>query len=240
MATNFQPLHNETHKSVKIGPIKNVADLKDQHALGLVVQEFANAASEFPVVFLKDNSADKYFPVAMLGIEQNTNVFVTEDNRWDANYMPARYTHKPLSVIPHKDDKNKFAIAIDLESPLVEEEGLPLFDDEGKETEHLEKRKQALMSYIEHEQITLAFIEALERFELIQPKNLKVNLKGKELNLNGIFMVDEKKLSELSDENYLELRKKGYIAAIYAHLSSVNQINKLIERHVKQTAEEAA
>ena len=234
MATNFQPLHNETHKSVKIGKVKDVSDLKDQHALGLVVQEFAQASGEFPVVFLKDTKADKFFPIAMMGMEQGTNLFVTEDGKWDSNYMPARYTHKPLSVIPHQDDKNKFAIAIDLDSPLVNDEGDALFDDEGKETEHLTKRKESLISYIEQEQVTIAFIEAIDKLELIQPRNLKVNVKGKEISLNGIYMVDEKKLNELSDEDYIELRKKGYIAAIYAQLSSINQINKLVERQAKR------
>ncbi|GAB2990184.1 SapC family protein [Psychrosphaera aestuarii] len=234
MATDFQPLHNETHKDVKIGPAKSVEDLKDQHALGLVVQEFAKASGEFPVVFLKDTASEKYFPIAMLGLEQNTNLFVTADNKWDANYMPARYTHKPLNVIPHKDDSNKYSIAIDMASPLISEDGLPLFDEEGKENEHLEKRKNALMAYIEHEQITVAFIEKLVSLDLIHARNLKVNVKDREFNLNGLYMVDEKKFNELSDEQFLELRKLGYIAPIYAQLSSINQLNKLIERQSKQ------
>ncbi|MUH73079.1 SapC family protein [Psychrosphaera haliotis] len=240
MATDFQPLHNETHKDVKLGKIKDVSDLKEQHALGLVVQEFTQACGEFPIVFLKDPKGDRYFPVAMMGVEQGTNVFVTEDGKWDATYMPARYTHKPLSVIPHKDDKNKFAIAIDMSSPLVSEEGEALFDSEGKESEHLESRKKSLMSYIEHEQVTVAYMKTLEDLDLIQPRNLKVNVKDKEYNLNGLYMVDEQKLHELSDDKYLELRKKGYIAAIYAQLSSLAQINKVLERQSKRVDVKAA
>ena len=240
MATDFQPLHNETHKDVKIGPAKSVEDLKDQHALGLVVQEFAKASGEFPVVFLKDTASEKFFPVAMLGIEQNVNLFVTADNKWDASYMPARYTHKPLSVIPHKDDENKFAIAIDMASKLISDDGFPLFDEEGKENEHLEKRKNALMAYIEHEKLTTSFIEKLVSLDLVQPRNLKVNVQEKEFNLNGLYLVDEKKLTELPDEQFLELRRLGYIAPIYAQLSSMNQLNKLLERQAKRMVAEAS
>ena len=238
-ATDFQPLHNETHKDVKIKRVTEVADLKDQHALGLVVQEFARAAAEFPVVFIKDGQSERFFPIAMMGIKQNENLFVTDENKWDAGYMPARYTHKPLSVIPHKDDENKFAIAIDMASPLISKDGDALFKEDGSEAEHLENRKKSLMAYIEHEKITSAFIDTISKLELIEPRNLKVNVGEKEINLNGLYMVDEKKLNELSDEVYLDLRKRGYLAPIYSHLGSIHQLNNLLKREAATMAADA-
>ena len=241
MATDFQVLHNEQHKNVKIQEKTNVADLKEQHALGVVVQEFALAGAEFPVVFVSDEKQDSTFPVAIMGLEQKTNLFVSEEDKWSARYMPARYTHVPFSVIPHKEDPNMFGIAINVASEVVgEEKGEALFNAEGKETEYLENRKKALMGYVENEKITKSFVEALKENDLLEPKNIQVKVMGREFNLNGLQMVSEKKLSELPDEKFLELRKRGFLGPIYAHLASMNKVNTLIERQAEKMKKEAA
>jgi hypothetical protein len=232
MADNFQPLHKETHKNIKIKPAKSVEDLATQHALGVVVQEFALAGNQYPIAFVQGKDQEGYFPVALLGLEPNKNLFVNADNKWEGMYMPARYTHKPFSVIPSQEDKNLFGIAINMDSEVVsEDEGEALFDEKGEETEYLASRKKSLISYVEHEQITKAFIDELVKFDLLHSQNVNVKVGEKEFNLNGLFMVDEKKLSALSDEDFLSLRKRGFLGPIYAHLGSMHQVNSLIKKY---------
>lgn len=233
MADNFQPLHKETHKNIKIKPAKSVEDLATQHALGVVVQEFALAGNQYPIAFVQGKDQEGYFPVALLGLEPNKNLFVNADNKWEGMYMPARYTHKPFSVIPSKEDANLFGIAINMDSAVVsEKEGEALFTEAGEETEYLANRKKSLISYVEHEQITKAFIDELVKLDLLHSQNINVKVGGKEFNLNGLFIVDEKKLSALSDEDFLGLRKRGFLAPIYAHLGSMHQVNNLIQKQV--------
>ena len=236
MAVNFQPLHKETHKNIKIKPAQSVEDLANQHALGVVVQEFALAGNQYPIAFVQGKDKDGFFPVALLGLEPQVNLFVTAENKWDGMYMPARYTHKPFSVIPSKEDANFFGIAIDMESPVVsEDEGQALFNDEGEETEYLANRKKSLISYVEHEQITKAFVEELTKLDLLHSQNINVKVGEQEFNLNGLFIVDEKKLAELSDEDFLSLRKRGFLGPIYAHLGSMHQVNNLIRKQSDKT-----
>lgn len=228
---NFQPLHKDTHAKTKIKPITNVADLKEQHALGVVVQEFALAGAHYPIAFVKEQDKDVYFPVAMLGLEANKNLFVGEDGKWLGMYMPARYTHKPLTVVPNKDDANLFGIAINVDAEEVnEEEGEALFTESGEESEYLEKRKKALMAYVENEQITKAFLDTIAGMGLLHPQSINVRVKDKEYNLNGIYLVDEKKLNELSDEDFLTLRKRGFLGPIFAHLGSMHKVTNLIQK----------
>lgn len=231
MAANFQPLHKETHNNIKVKPGKSVEDLATQHALGVVVQEFALAGNQYPIVFVKEKDKETFFPVALLGLEPQKNLFVNADNKWEGMYMPARYTHKPFSVIPSQDDANLFGIAINMDSDVVsEDEGEALFTGEGEETEYLASRKKSLISYVEHEQITKAFIEELVKLDLLHPQNIGVKVGEQEYNLNGLFIVDEKKLSALSDEDFLSLRKRGFLGPIYAHLGSMHQVNNLIQK----------
>jgi len=231
MAVNFQPLHKETHKNIKIKPAKSVEDLTIQHALGVVVQEFAIAGSQYPIAFVQGKDEGGFFPVALLGLEPQVNLFVTAENKWDGMYMPARYTHKPFSVIPNKEDANSFGIAINMDSDVVsEDEGEALFTAEGEETEYLAARKKSLISYVEHEQITKAFIDELTKLELLHPQSINVKVGEQEFNLNGLFIVDEKKLAALSDEDFLSLRKRGFLGPIYAHLGSMHQVNNLIRK----------
>ncbi len=44
-------------------------------------------------------------------------------------------------------------------------------------------------------------------------------------------MIHEDRLHQLSESEHSELRRKGYLAPIYALLFSVNQLNALIRRH---------
>jgi len=230
----FEPLHKDSHGNVKIKAMTNVADLANQHAIGVVVQEFALAGNQYPIVFVKNPDSDDYFPVAIMGLEQNKNLFVSADEKWEGRYMPARYTHKPLTVVPNPDDNKMFAIAIDMEASTVQnEEGDALFNEDGSESEYLESRKKALMAYVENEHITKAFSSLLVENDLLHSQNINVKVKGKEYNLNGIYIVDEKKLNALSDEAFLSIRKRGFLGPIYAHLGSMHQVSSLIQRQAQ-------
>jgi hypothetical protein len=84
------------------------------------------------------------------------------------------------------------------------------------------------------EQFTYQFTETLTKMDLIQPLNLNVKLEGKQQNIEGCFGIDEKKLHELNDENFLSLRDQKFFGPIYAQLHSVAQIERLIILHSSQ------
>ena len=49
----------------------------------------------------------------------------------------------------------------------------------------------------------------------------------KKINFSGFRIIDEQKLAELADEDFLEWRKKGWLPFIYAHLFSGAQWQRL-------------
>lgn len=225
-----EQLNNTSHRNVKIKTSRDVSDIQNQSILPIVLGEFSHAATEFPIVFIKSAQSDDLQTVALMGIESKENLFAN-GAVWDATYMPARYTHRPFGLVQNPQDQNNYGIAIDVESELVsEEDGVPLFDEEGKETEFLTKQKEAMSQYLQQEQLTKAFAKELSDKGFLVQRQINVKVAEKQYDIDGVYMIDEKKIEELSDEDFLDLRKRGMLAAIYTHLVSMRQMNNLIKR----------
>jgi len=112
-------------------------------------------------------------------------------------------------------------------SPLVNDaDGDALFDGE-EQTDYLKNRMESLSNYFGSMQVTREFCDHLVQKELLIEQTLSVEINGEKVQLNGLLLVDEKKLSEMSDEDYLVLRQRGFLAPIYAHLGSLHHANKL-------------
>lgn len=227
MSAKLSPLNFADHGHLKITAKYNYAHVSEQQVLPLIVHEFANAATQMPVVFVKNSETGEFQPVAIMGFQPGENVFFSED-KWRGNYVPAYATHHPFALVPHPQDETQLQIIIAEDSPVVTSvEGDALFDDKGNETEYLGKRKQALGGYYENMHITKAFTQLLLKHELLVEKSLTVDLNGDKANIAGLYLVDEKKFNGLSDEAFLEFRKKGFLAPIYSHLASMHQLRNL-------------
>jgi len=61
---------------------------------------------------------------------------------------------------------------------------------------------------------------------------------GRTYGLNGMQVVDEQKLAELSEEEVVQMFKDGSLPLIYAHLLSLRNLQELVERKATQTTVE--
>lgn len=226
----IEQLHNQSHKNVRILRNTDVLELAKQNILPVVLAEFPNAALEFPICFIKNSEVEEYQVVALMGIEREENLFVN-GNTWEGSYMPARYTHSPFGLVKNPADHTQFGIAIDIEHRLISEsEGERLFNDDGSETEFLQKQKGAMAAYLEQEQLTKLFVKELADADLLVTRSIGVNIGDKKMSVDGVAMVDEEKLKELPDETFLKFRKNGMLPSIYTHLISMRQMNNLMKR----------
>lgn len=226
----IEQLHNEKHRNIRITKKNDVSDLTNQNVLPIVLGEFAAAAMEFPIYFVKNPENEQFQVIALMGIQRGENLFV-KDGKWDASYMPARYTHAPFGLLRNSEDENQFGIALDVENELVSEtDGEALFDENGEETEFLKKQKEAMGKYLEQERFTMMFAKELAEKDLLVTRTINVSLGEKKMDIDGVAMIDEEKLKGLSDEDFLDLRKKGMMASIYTHLFSTRQMNNLLRR----------
>lgn len=230
----IEQLNNTQHSKIRIKRNTHVSDLSAQNILPVVLGEFPSAAMEFPVCFIKNPQNEEYQTVALMGLEAGENLFVNDGN-WDANYMPARYTHTPFGLLRNPEDENQFGIAVDVEHRLVSEtEGEPLFTEDGLETEFMQKQKESMANYLDQEHQTKRFVKELEELDLIITRSIDMNIGEKKMKVDGISMVDEEKMKELSDEAFLSLHKKGMLSFIYTHLISMRQMSNLMRRKAKR------
>jgi hypothetical protein len=72
---------------------------------------------------------------------------------------------------------------------------------------------------------TLAALALLETFTLQAVPN-----QGAPLAMTGMYRVSEQKLGELAPETLKDLAQKGILARLYAHLISLSNFARLLDR----------
>ncbi|QEW06788.1 SapC family protein [Nitrincola iocasae] len=227
MFKKLVPLNKEQHQPLRIQPINGFQFAADVHVAAVMVHEFARASAIYPIVFLEDPAQDKFYPVALLGLEQNENLFVTEEGRWQASYIPAVIRRYPFALARLGEDE-MFTVCIDEGAELIStHEGKPLFSESGEPAEVIEQVKLYLGELQQMEVITETFCRFLKSHNLFTPLNMQVRVGNKVQNVTGCYVVNEQRFANLSDELFLQIRHQHYLAPIYAHLTSLSRTESL-------------
>ena len=228
MFNNVVPITKDAHKKKKIKPLKNFEFAGGVNLASIMVHEFSRAASTYPIIFLEDQENDRFRPTVLLGLEQGENLFVTEDGRWKASYIPAIIRRYPFSLAK-TDEDGRFTICIDEDSDLVnDKEGQELFDKKGEPAEVMDRVKKYLGELQMMEAFTEEFCKYMSNLNMFTPLNMKVRLADEIKSISGAYVINEERLNSLSDEKFLDMREKRYLPVVYSHLASLAQIERLL------------
>lgn len=197
------------------------------NAVPINVIEIPQIASFYPIAFSPDASAT---PVAIMGLRDNENLFVQPDGNWEQNtYVPAYIRRYPFifSEIPGAEDQ--LTLCVDMNEDVVAENGeQKFFEPDGKPSQLSNQALEFCKSYHAAAMQTLEFGKILNASGLLTERSVQVTATGnRRINFTGFRAVDEKKLSELPDAEFLNLRKEGLLPFIYAHLFSVTQWQRM-------------
>ncbi|WP_321417647.1 SapC family protein [uncultured Desulfobacter sp.] len=229
MFTKLVPLNSSQHKKMKIRNIQGFGFASKFHVASVMVHEFVRAAAIYPIVFIEDKTQDVFRPVALLGLKAGENLFVDTDNKWAASYVPAIIRRYPFVLAKNKEEE-KFAICFDEDSEMINEnDGVPLFNEDGSPAEVIENVKRYLTELQQMEAITLDFCQFMAQNNAFAPMNMRVRKADNVQAIGGCYVINEERLNNLSDERFLELRKKRYLPAVYSHLTSLAQIERLMQ-----------
>lgn len=222
-------LDRERHRRLRVRTSSSFAFARQANSVYLAGVEFNEAMKEYAVVFTRA-AAGRVVPVAMLGLRSRENLFVDDEERWGARYVPAFVRRYPFVLAQLSGDQ--LGVCIDEAYPGFDlSEGEPLFDDKGANTPFLAGAVQFLEGFQREFARTGAFCRRLEQLGLLKEMDAQASLAdGRSFAVKGLYVVDEPKLMALPDAVALSLFRSGELHLVSMHLASLSNMQLLVDR----------
>ena len=216
-------LSRSEHGGLRISSDLAEASASTQHLIPLVATEFRKAATQYPVVFAKHPETGRFNSYVLNGLGLNENLFWT-GTELDVTYVPLNVRRQPFYV------GTENALCIDLDSPCVDASGTKaLVETDGSDSAYLKEILTILGDLMAGREVTEQFITTLLSLDLLAPILLDIRLDdGTPLRLEGLYGIDEERLRQLEERDFLQLRKSGHLDLIYAVIMANGQIFRLI------------
>ncbi len=240
------PAHIQTvdfarHGKLKVKPNPGFVHAKDRNLVAVSVSELGISSGNFPLVFVQEPSDKRYVLMAMLGLKSGENIFYGPDF-WESTYIPMAVQRHPfiVGIDDRVQDTLELATCVEINSAyLNDKEGLPLFTDDGQETDTLRSAHQMLRRMFETGKYTEQFIATLQQLDLIMPFEISLKQQRGELaKLTGLFTIDENKLKALSAEQLKDLQTREFLAPCHLMLVSLYQLSQLIRMRNRKGGEQ--
>ncbi|MFM9881345.1 MAG: SapC family protein [Burkholderiaceae bacterium] len=233
-------LDRAIHRGMKVAPSNSFLFAKRVNSLYLAGVEFAEACKEYAIVFTKV-AGQKVAPMVMLGLRDQENLLVDSEGNWTATYVPAFVRRYPF-VLSQLADQSMGLCIDEAYSGLNTKKGEALFDAQGNNTPFLQSALDFLNRYQIEYMRTDRFCQGLLEAGLLMEMNAKADLvDGSSHSINGLMIVDEKKLLALPDAQVLKLFRAGELHWLAMHLVSLSNMQRLVDRLAnKKTKIEAA
>lgn len=215
------------HAGVKAGVMYGFSRACNSVPLNTI--EFIDAVRSLPVVF---TAGDNPMPAAILGLEQQ-NYFVDSNGKWaDHAYIPAYIRQYPF-IFYNAEQEQKLILCVDEAADhFVErtsDDDLKFFD-EGEPSQLTKNALDFCKAVHAHYAITRNFCEDLVKHQLLEPNTSEITLNtGRKMHLGGFQTISEAKVNALSDEVFLEFRKKGWLPFITLALASTSNWRNLVD-----------
>lgn len=229
-------LDRERHASLRLAPGADLSSAAEASVFPLLAVEFAHAAREYPIVFVR-GAGQELLPVAVTGTPEWGNVFVDGEGRWDARYVPAYVRRYPFVFA--RTEKGELAVCIDEACPrLTADAGTPLFQS-GEPSALLKEVLTHLGEYERQAEATGAFMKRLEAAGVLIEANARAELAGRSLALRGFWVVDEARFRALPAATVQEWLASGELGLVYAHLISLGNLLQILNRRPARAANDA-
>lgn len=235
---NVTPVNKQRHADWGIQGDGSFKFAKEVNSVPLTGVEFAAASLEFTIVFTK--TGDGAMPIAVMGVRSGENLFVDDEGKWLAKYVPAFFRRYPF-VFSTGDNGETLTLCLDEAYNGCHQDGTGerMFKEDGANTEYLDKVIAFLRDYQDHYQRTLWFGKKMEELDLLEPMGAQFNTPdGKKGSLSGFFVISREKLKKLTDAQMVELVKNDALELVYLHLNSMQNLKDTIRRlpEIAQTA----
>ena len=220
------------------------------------LQEWAELQKTYPILFRRELPEGTWQAITLLGFAPDENLMLsaTATHGWDARYIPLAFEKGPFLIgfqrpggmldnVPQTPDPRDAVVHIDVNHPKVSQDnaGFPLFLPHGGASPYLQYITSRLQQIQQSLALAPAFFQALTQLELLEPLNIEFSLdNGEKHRLTGNFSIHSARLATLSGDELQRLNQSGFLSLIYAQLSSLSNIQSLVDRKNQQLRERNA
>ena len=222
--TQIVPLNNELHRSITVDRRTSAAYGDNQRFVQVTVNEFALLVIHYPILFSKNAETGQFYCAAMLGFDENENLFLEEWTHGE-RYRPLTLQRGPFYA-------NGAELAIDLDDPRVGADGgEPLFTEQGRATRYLQSIIWSFQNLKPGLEMTRIFIARLLELKLIEPIDVEVEFDdGTRRRCVDLYTIDQQVLERLPDTVVVELFRRGYTSLIHYMIASLKHIPIMVSK----------
>ena len=226
-----EPLNVQEHGKLGITQQNNGFDfVKELHFVPVNANEFGVAATTFPIIF----AGEQKQPLAVMGLRPGDNLFIDEKNNFKPDaYVPGYIRRYPF-VLAKPPEAERMIVCIDRKfSAITDKPDMPFFKD-NEPTEYVQNAVEFLKQYETQRLATEQTVKRLEELDLFETREVVYNpaargRPGQQEKITEHLAISEQKLMALAPDVLKELAEKGYLGAIYAHLISLMNWDRLID-----------
>ena len=236
-----EPLSVEAHRSLGVKRLDApFMFLRQAHAVPVTVSEFGVASASFPIIFVGSEKT----PVAVMGVRQGENEFVAADGSPDPDhYIPAFARRYPF-VFASDDNADRLLLCIDRQAPMVSDQpDVPFFEGE-EPSKFTQDAIEFCKEFERQRRATVEFGKMLDEMGLLEQKSVSFTPRDPQGNegpaqkIADYWAVSEEKLNALDDAKFLELKNAGALGAVYAHMVSLLNWPRVIQRALRRLSGE--
>lgn len=212
-------------------PPADVSFAASEPLIPLHAGELSNAAATMPLAVVQVER--RWRLVGVCGTGDGHNLFV-RDGKWLGVYSPQWMKTWPLDII---EIGEKGVMALDRDSGVLRkgsEEGEAFFDSQGQPMPALSEKIDRLKANFAKQRATQKALDALAQSGVFTPWPESIT-QPLGLALEGLHMVDERALANLTDEAFMALRRVQALPIAYALNLSLAQTH-LLSRLAKVNA----
>lgn len=225
MNTQLEPVTATRFGKLFFLPLQNYLFAREVSRAELVAAELAPAALNFPLAFARHNN--RVSLVALLSLAPDRNVFVSKQGLWLADHVPSAFRAYPFALGQPVDVRGA-RLRVDMASDMVSEtDGKPFFGKDGRPSAELKTIVRYLYDAEKSQTLLRKVCQKINHFQLLIPWGPEDASSG-DSALQGLYRVDEAKLSTLPDGMFLLLKQLGALPVIYAHMLSLGHVAKLV------------
>jgi hypothetical protein len=199
--------------------------------------EFEELQREYAILFRRDPEG-VYRSTVLLGLDAGENLYL-DGERWSARTIPALMQRGPFSIgIPAAGEPGEPMIHIDPDHPRVSRNrGERIFRDHGGNAPYLDHIAGVLRTIYAGREASAPMFAAFEALDLLEPVTIDIALdETRRYSLPDCYTIAEARFAALDGAALEKLHKAGFLRTAVWALSSLRNINRLIEMKNRRDA----